>query len=152
MPDIRQELFFINILISIDKINRNVKELSYICFVTDEKIFALVTRELQEIGESAKKIKNNPGSWHGVGIDWKDIIDFRNIVVHRYFGINPEIIFEVAINEVPQLEKSVIKLLCQSQEKEYILKAILGMREIFNKINRHKTIDYLDDLANLIKI
>lgn len=152
MPDIRQELFFINILISIDKINRNVKELSYICFVTDEKTFALVTRELQEIGESAKKIKNNPGPWHGVGIDWKDIVDFRNIVVHRYFGINPEIIFEVAINEVPQLEKSVIKLLCQSQEKEYIFKAISGMREIFNKINRYKTIDYLDDLENLIKI
>ncbi|MFH1644448.1 MAG: hypothetical protein ABIA74_04715 [bacterium] len=73
------------------------------------------------------------------------------MVVHRYFGINPEIIFEVASKEAPKLEKNVIKLLCQSQRKEYILKAISGMREIFNKIDRHETIAYLDYLSNLIK-
>lgn len=151
MPNIRPELFFINILVSLDKIKRNVKNISYIDFVTDEKIFALVTREMQEIGESAKKIKRNPGLWNNTEIDWQDIISFRNIVVHRYFGINPEIIFEVAISEVPQLEKSILKLVCQSKEKTYILKAIWGMREVFNKINRKETIYYLDQIASLIK-
>ncbi len=151
MPNIRPELFFINILVSLDKIKRNVKNISYIDFVTDEKIFALVTREMQEIGESAKKIKRNPGLWNNTEIDWQDIISFRNIVVHRYFGINPEIIFEVAISEVPQLEKSILKPVCQSKEKTYIIKAILGMREVFNKINRKETIYYLDQIASLIK-
>ncbi|MFH1644447.1 MAG: hypothetical protein ABIA74_04710 [bacterium] len=74
MPEVRPELFFINILISIDKIKRNIKELSYVCFVTDEKIFALVAREMQEIGESAKKLKNNPGPWHNTVIDWQEIV------------------------------------------------------------------------------
>lgn len=149
MPETRSELLFINILISVDKIKRNVKHLSYIDFVTDEKTFALVTREMQEIGESAKKLKNTPGPWHQLGIEWQDIVDFRNIVVHRYFGINPEIMFDIAITEIPKLEKNVLNLLEQSSEKEYIIKAIAGLRNIFEKIKRQETMDYLDQLTNL---
>ena len=150
MPKARPELLFINILISIDKIKRNIKGLSYVDFVTDEKTFAIVTREMQEIGESAKKFKSTPGPWHQLGIEWQDIVDFRNIVVHRYFGINPEIIFDIAITEIPELEKSVFNLLKQSSEKEYILEAIIGLRKIFDNIKRQETVDYLDHLANLI--
>ena len=69
MHKTRPELFFINILISIDKIKRNIKHLSYMDFVTDEKTFALIAREMQEIGESAKKLKNTPGPWHQLGIE-----------------------------------------------------------------------------------
>ncbi|MBU1008088.1 DUF86 domain-containing protein [Candidatus Dependentiae bacterium] len=151
MPKARPELLFINILISIDKIRRNIKDLPYVDFVTDEKTFALVTREMQEIGESAKKLKNTPGSWHQLGIEWQDVVDFRNIVVHRYFGINPEIIFDTAITEIPELEKSVLNLLKQSSEKKYILEAITGLRNVFDKIKRQETVCYLNSLANLIK-
>ena len=151
MPKSRTELLFVNILISIDKIKRNIKHLSYMDFVTDEKTFALIAREMQEIGESAKKLKNTPGPWHQLGIEWQDIVDFRNIVVHRYFGINPEIMFEIVITEIPELENSVLNILTQSSEEMYILKAIAGLRKIFEKIKRKETVEYLDQLADLIK-
>jgi uncharacterized protein with HEPN domain len=150
MPETRPELLFINILISIDKITRNIKDLSYVDFVTDEKTFGLITREMQEIGESAKKLKQTSGPWHELGIEWQDIVDFRNVVVHRYFGINPEIIFDIAITEIPKLGTSVLELLKQSSEKKYILKAIDGLRKIFDKIKRQETVAYLDQLASLI--
>jgi len=56
MPRSLPELFFVNILLSIDKIQRSVKSLSYRGFAKNEVIFGFVVRELQEIGESVKKL------------------------------------------------------------------------------------------------
>lgn len=46
MPKYRSELFFVTILISIDKILRNTEDLDFDGFVSDEKIFSLAIREL----------------------------------------------------------------------------------------------------------
>ena len=52
----RPELYFVNTLLSIDKLQRNIKNLSYEKFISDEKTFGFITRELQEIGESIRKL------------------------------------------------------------------------------------------------
>lgn len=44
MPKRQPELFLINILVSIDKINRHVKELSLNEFISNEAAFAVATR------------------------------------------------------------------------------------------------------------
>jgi|GEM_PF-758157 len=149
----RPELYLVNIMISIDRIKRHTKNLSYQEFISDETIFSLIIRNLQEIGESVRKLidlynlekkfpnKNN----------WRKIVDFRNVVVHKYFGTEPEIIFAVANEEVPILEKQMLDILKTIDEKPYLLQAIEMTIPIYSKMNRHETVNYLEILSKKLK-
>lgn len=44
-------------------------------------------------------------------IPWKDMIDFRNIVVHEYFRVNTKIFWMVVERELPSLKDSVKSIL-----------------------------------------
>lgn len=150
MPRYRPELFLINILVSIDKIEQSLRNASYEDFVSNHEKFGSVVRELQEIGESARKLRDIPGPWLKIDVEWRKIIGFRNLVVHRYFAIEPEIIFEVATKEVVVLKKSIIAVLTESGEKEYISRIIAGTRKTYERIYRQQTLDFLDLLKEII--
>jgi len=38
-------------------------------------------------------------------IEWKPIKGFRNISIHEYFGVNFQIVWEIAQNDLPFLKK-----------------------------------------------
>lgn len=44
-------------------------------------------------------------------IQWQNIADMRNILVHDYRGIDPEIVFDVIKNELPKLNTALLNLL-----------------------------------------
>ena len=149
----RPELHFVTILISIDKINRHMQDLSYQKFIADETTFGFVIRNLQEIGESVRKLidvydldKRFPDEG-----DWQKIVDFRNVVVHKYFGTEPEIIFAVANGEVPTLEKQILNVLQKIEEKIYLLQAIEMTIPIYDKMTRTETVEYLKKVLQELK-
>ena len=145
------ELFFVNILVSIDKIMRNTKGLSFDEFVADEKVFGLTVRELQEIGESARKILQSESMEDTSSIEWRRIIDFRNFVVHRYFSIEPILVFEVVNRELPPLEKNVLELIKRVVDKKAFMQAVNDTKKFLSKIKRHESVVYLDRIENLLK-
>jgi len=145
------ELFFVNILVSIDKIMRNTKGLSFDEFVSDEKVFGLTVRELQEIGESARKILQSKSIVDTSSIEWRRIIDFRNFVVHRYFSIEPMVVFEVVKKELPSLEKNVLEIIKQTVDKKVFMQAISDTKKFLSKIKRHESIAYLGKIESLLK-
>ncbi len=63
-----------------------------------------VIRNFEVLGEACKYIStelkmNNPL------VEWRKISDFRNILIHDYFGINYEILWKIIEEELPaQLE------------------------------------------------
>ena len=44
-------------------------------------------------------------------IQWQNIVDMRNVLAHDYRGIDPEILFDVAKNELPKLKNAFIKMI-----------------------------------------
>ncbi|WP_456471937.1 HepT-like ribonuclease domain-containing protein [Methanocaldococcus sp.] len=44
-------------------------------------------------------------------IPWKRIIGFRNILIHKYFGIDYEIIWFIIRNELPTFRSDIEKIL-----------------------------------------
>jgi len=63
---------------------------------------------MQIIGESLKKIP--PNLWGDYKTEIKSFIDFRNVISHAYFKINPILLWDVIQNKIPQLKKELKKL------------------------------------------
>ncbi len=70
-------------------------------FSVDKKTVLSYTRSLEIIGEACKNI---PGNFRLVypQIDWKGFAGLRDIIIHQYFGIDYEAIWDTVINEVPE--------------------------------------------------
>ena len=85
-----------------EKILRYTRGFSCEQFLADEKTFDAVMRDLEIIGEAAKHIPPEARAQHPE-IDWQKIAGLRDIVVHEYFGLDVEIIWDVIMREVPTL-------------------------------------------------
>jgi uncharacterized protein with HEPN domain len=69
-----------------------------------------VIRNLQVIGEAAKKVPEETRSSHPT-IPWKDMAGIRDRVVHDYFGVSLDIVWDVIENHLPPLREKIVKLL-----------------------------------------
>ncbi len=84
------------------KIKRYISDLDFDSFTSDDKTMDAVVRNFEIIGEAANRIdpefqENNPE------IEWKRIRGFRNRIVHEYFGIDYEIVWEIIESYLDEL-------------------------------------------------
>ena len=71
--------------------------------INSEKRFATI-KQIEIIGEACNHLSSGYREAHPE-IAWKPIRAFRNISIHEYFGINFHIVWEIAINDLPELKK-----------------------------------------------
>jgi uncharacterized protein with HEPN domain len=64
-------------------------------------LFALV-HAIEVLGEAASRISEETQATHP-GIPWRAIIGMRNRLIHAYFEINTEIVWQTATQEIPAL-------------------------------------------------
>ena len=98
-----------DILDSIKKIERYTKGMFFDKFTTNELIQDGVVRNLEIIGEAVKNIPDNVKSEYP-DIDWRKIAGLRDILVHAYFGIDKEIVWDVVKNKIPDLKQSILEM------------------------------------------
>ncbi len=103
------EVYMEDILESITKIENYVKGLSYEDFSKNTLIVDAVVRNLEIIGEAVKKIPTDIKKKYPY-IGWRKIAGLRDILIHEYFGINLEIVWDVVINKLPELKVSIKKV------------------------------------------
>jgi Uncharacterized conserved protein len=99
-----------DILKEIDNISKFTESINYENFVSDEMRYYATIRCLELIGESVRQLSEqfkeaNPE------IEWRKIVDLRNILIHEYFEIEPEIIWDVIKNEIPNLKYFILEYL-----------------------------------------
>ena len=71
-------------------------------FRTDEVLQHAVLRLIQIIGEAARKVSPEFKQSHPK-IPWQEIVGMRHILVHEYFRIIPEKVWEVVERDLPPL-------------------------------------------------
>ena len=98
-----------DVLTSIHKIKVYTKGLSKKRFLGDEKTIDAVVRNLEIIGEAINNIPEEIRSRYP-NVEWRKISGLRNILVHEYFGIDTEIIWDIVRNKIPELEKEIRKI------------------------------------------
>lgn len=94
--------FLADIRRSCQRVVRYTQGLTYEQFLADEKTYDAVLRHFTIIGEAVKQIPDEVRSQHSV-IEWRKIGRFRDLVIHHYFAIDNEIVWDVVENKVPEL-------------------------------------------------
>ena len=103
-----------DILEAVGKIGRYVGGMSCEEFEQDEKTYDAVVRNLEIIGEASKNIPPSVRVRYPE-IEWGEIAGMRDVIIHRYFGVNLEIIWGVLQDELPKLAKNVQAILAAEQ-------------------------------------
>ena len=75
-------------------------------FLTSTLIQDAVIRNLQILAESSRRLSDSVKTQHSE-IAWRGISAFRNILVHGYFGVNLDRVWEVVERELPRLKNQV---------------------------------------------
>ena len=79
-------------------------------FLGDEKTQFAVVRGLEIIGEAAKKIPASFKAKHPQ-IPWREVAGMRDKLVHDYFGVNAQVVWKTAQEDVPGIAKSLHSIL-----------------------------------------
>ena len=99
-------LYCRDILESGTAIQNYVEGIDFKAFAEDRMRYSAVIREFEIIGEAVGKLS---AVWKQArpGVPWQDIKDFRNLLIHEYFGVDLEIVWNTIQDELPILMATV---------------------------------------------
>jgi len=85
---------------AIRRIGDYTSGMRYETFLADTKTQDAVIRNLEIIGEAAKNLSEELRAKRP-DIPWKGMSGIRDKLIHHYFGVNLDIIWQVVTNELP---------------------------------------------------
>jgi len=95
---------------AIQRIAAYTAGLNYEQFMQDNKTQDAVVRNLEIIGEATKNLSSHLRRTYAQ-IPWKDLAGMRDKMIHHYFGINYEIVWTIAKEELPGLLSQIQDIL-----------------------------------------
>jgi uncharacterized protein with HEPN domain len=106
------KVYLEDILEAIGKVQRYTANLSQEAFSGDERTLDAVVRNLEIIGEASKNVPRKIRSKYPE-VEWKRIAGLRDILIHEYFGIDIDIIWDIVQNKLPELKKQINQILSE---------------------------------------
>lgn len=87
-----------------------VEGLSYQDFASDRKTVSAVLRELEIVGEAAKQLPASVRNQYP-DIPWSDMAGMRDKLIHFYFGVDLEIVWQTVKVRIPKLQPLIENVL-----------------------------------------
>jgi uncharacterized protein with HEPN domain len=76
-----------------------------------------VIRNFEIIGEAVKKIPEEIKNKYA-NVEWKEAAGFRDVLIHDYFGIDIEAVWDTVRNNIPPFKKEILKVLESEKASE----------------------------------
>ncbi len=90
---------------------------SYSQFEKDQKTQDAIIRQLEIIGEAASKLEEEFRNNYSE-IPWREIVDFRNVLIHDYWEIDLDLVWKVATEEIRELKNALSSIKLASIKTE----------------------------------
>ena len=104
------KLYLKDILTAMDAIEQFVKGLDVESFKNNDIVSSAVIRKFEIIGEATKGIEEEIKQKYSA-IPWKDMAGMRDRLIHFYFGIKYELVWETIKKEIPKIKPLIKKIL-----------------------------------------
>ncbi|MBU1071145.1 DUF86 domain-containing protein [Patescibacteria group bacterium] len=104
------KVFLQHILESISEIEKYTKNISETKFARSTQIQDAVIRRLEIIGEAAKNIPDNIKKCYE-DIPWKKITGSRDVLIHGYFRVDIESVWDTVTKDICKLKKDIKKII-----------------------------------------
>jgi len=99
-------LYLEDIIEACDKILLYTQDTSFDEIKSDSMLFDAVVRNIEIVGEAAKNVPDSIRQ-DTQEVPWKEIAAMRDILAHAYFGVDPEIVWDVVKTKVEPLKKTL---------------------------------------------
>jgi uncharacterized protein with HEPN domain len=93
-----------------ERVQEYITDLDFQKFKWDYKTVDAVIRNFEIIGEATKNLPTELKEKYP-NIPWEEMYRLRNRISHEYFGVDYEIIWDIATNHLPTNYKDVIRVL-----------------------------------------
>jgi len=110
MSERNLSLLLLDIKVSISKILEYTAGMTFESYEADSRTKDAVERNFEIIGEAASRIPDDFKKLHPT-IEWRIIKDFRNFIIHEYFGINNQIVWDTIQFRLPDLLQDISGLI-----------------------------------------
>ena len=91
--------------------------MDYGMFLGDTRTQDAVIRNLEIIGEATKHLSEQLRSaW--TDIPWRSMAGIRDRLIHHYFGVTLDIVWQVAIHELPVVDEQVRSVLMGARNRD----------------------------------
>lgn len=115
----KPELYINDILEAIKLIEEFTKNYTKEKFFHDKLHHSAAIRQIEIIGEATKHLTSHFRKKYPE-VEWKSIAGMRDVLIHAYFGVNLEKVWQAIKSEVPKLKKQIQQILEAETEKEHL--------------------------------
>ncbi|MGD2248276.1 MAG: DUF86 domain-containing protein [Candidatus Methanofastidiosia archaeon] len=93
----------------IERIEKYIGEMSYEDFLDDQKTVDAVIRNIEIIGEATKHVPDAIRKKYS--LPWRQMAGMRDKVIHGYFDVIYSIVWETAVNDLPEVKPQIKEIL-----------------------------------------